>query len=118
MTDSQNITKKIVVERDFDIEPEKKKKDEPVYPKIYKAIMGDESKAANMRLEVIQTANAQGMPQEMSSLRWDADKDKGKEIEFSEDEVKLLHEIIKSKDEKKELKLEDGWMVNFWEKVK
>jgi len=117
LSDAQNILRKLTIEREFNSEPEKPKKGESLYPKIYKVKSGEEAKKANMRLEVIVTRNEQGMVQEVSSVRWDTEKDEGKEIEFSEDEIKLLAELIKNKDEKKELKLEDGYLVKLNEKL-
>ena len=46
-----------------------------------------------------------------TSITWDAVKDKGKEIEFSEDELKMLKEMVEEKSSKKELKLSDTYLT-------
>ncbi len=66
-----------------------------------KAIGGEEAKRLNIRQFI-----TQGQPQ----IGWDLNKDKGKDIEFDGDEIKLLIDLIKDKNTSKELKLDDAWI--------
>ena len=54
---------------------------------------------------------------ENGRLSWDLKKDKGKEIEFSEDHVKFLKEIIQGFSDAKDFSLEDGFVIDLITKL-
>jgi len=54
---------------------------------------------------------------ENGRLTWDLRKDKGKDVEFSEDQIKFLKEVIQGFSESKEFSLEDGYVVDLIEKI-
>lgn len=74
--------------------------------KILEKLMIDEPETKDIKLE-----NKNGR------LTWDLKKDKGKQVEFNEDQAKLLKEIINGLSEKKEFSLEDGYIVELVEKI-
>ena len=57
------------------------------------------------------------MKQQGASVTWDPKKDKEKNFEFSGDEVKLMKEAIKSKNEKKAFTLADRHIISIAEKL-
>jgi len=104
LTDAQNITRKLAMEIEFNQKPEKNGE--------YKAIRGEEAKKVNLR----QGFNFEG-GMRTSQLYWDAQKDKGKDVELSDDEAKLLCDIIERKNSEKSFTLADGYILGLAEKL-
>ena len=80
---------------------------------ITKATGGDEAKA----LELKQVTSVDPQGRQMAQLIWDAKKDVVRDFELADDEAKLLKEIIKDKNEKKEIKLDDMWLAGVSEQL-
>ena len=78
----------------------------------YKAIRGEEAKKVNLR----QSFSFEG-GMRTSQLLWDATKDKGKDVELSDDEAKLLADIIERKNSEKSFTLADGYILGLAEKL-
>jgi len=104
LKDAQHIMEKVSVDIRLASKPDK--------DGSIKAIGGDEAKKVNLR-QVMSFNEGRQSPQ----LVWDAAKDKGREVLFSEDEMKLLQELIKEKDEKKELGIGDTYLIELSEKL-
>lgn len=104
LTDAQKIGQKIAVEIEFAEKPDK--------DGSYRAIKGDEAKKVNLR----QVFSFQG-GQRMGEIRWDAIKDKGKEMEFTTDEIKLLKDIVERKNTEKGFAMKDAWIVELAKKL-
>ena len=104
LTDAQNITRKLAMEIEFNQKPEKNGE--------HKAIRGEEAKKVNLR----QSFSFEG-GMRTSQLLWDAGKDHGKEIELSDDESKLLADIIERKNSEKSFTLADGYILGLAEKL-
>lgn len=51
------------------------------------------------------------------NFTWDLKKDKGKDIEFTDDALKLVADIIKRRNDSKEFALEDTFLVELTEKL-
>jgi len=51
------------------------------------------------------------------NINWDTRKDKGKNIEFSDDAIKLITEIIKRRNDSKEFTLADSFLVELTDKL-
>ena len=93
LSDAQSIMAKVVI----DIVWGKPEKDGNIL-----ATGGAEAKAVGLRQIIV--------PGQMTQIGWDVSKDKGKDVELSGDEIKLLTELIKEKNDKKEVKIDDLWM--------
>ena len=104
LTDAQNITRKLAMEIEFNQKPEKNGE--------HKAIRGEEAKKVNLR----QGFSFEG-GMRTSQLLWDAGKDKGKDVELSDDEAKLLADIIERKNSEKSFTLADGYILNLATKL-
>ena len=99
LSKSQKLIQKISIDAEF---AEKSDKDGS-----FIAVKGDEAK--KIKLKQAFTFDNEG--RKIPHLFWDSDKDVGKEIEFSVDEISLLKDIIEGKDKKKEFKLADNYIV-------
>jgi len=108
LLEAQKVLGKVSLELVFEEKPSKKEGG----VETYFATGGAEAKAVNLRTIITKAED-----KVYSQMQWDAAKDKGKEIEFSGDEVKLLKDIIKGKGDRKELKLEDAYLLNLNEKL-
>lgn len=104
LTDAQNITRKLALEIGLGEKPDKEGN--------YKAIRGEEAKKVNLRQGFIFDKGIR-TPQ----LFWDATKDKGKEIELTEDEINLLKEIIERKNTEKAFSMTDGYIIELAKKL-
>jgi len=108
LLDSQNILEKINVEIELDKNPSKVEGNS----ETYFATGGKEAKAVNLRTVMIKAEDKIYLQN-----KWDEKLEKGKEIEFTSNEVKLLKDIIKGKSDKKELKLEDAYLAELNRKL-
>ena len=104
LTDAQNIMTKIAVNVEFNEKPDK--------DGFYKAIKDTEAVKIKMRQGYL---FSQGV--KTPQLIWDPRADKGKDIEFSNDEIILIKELIESKNSQKGFKLGDDYMVELARKV-
>jgi len=109
LTDAQNLLRKITIPREFNEKPEKGLG----FPRIYKAIKEEEAKKVNLRIEV----NIGNDGKQITSLKWNASKDKGKEIELTSDEIKMIKEIIERKNSEKAFSLTDNFVIGLAEKI-
>jgi len=101
---AQNIIEKVAVDIVWSDKPEK--------DGVIKAVGKELAKNVNLRrVSVMQ----QG--QQMQQIVWDVEKDTGTDIEFSEDQAKLLTELIKAKSDSKELKTDDMWILDVAEQL-
>lgn len=100
LSDAQNIIRKTLMEMEFDKKPDK--------TGVFNAIKGKEAKAVDMK----RVLTPQG-----ESLSWNPDKDKGTEIEFTEDEVKIIKEILNEKNNKKEFTMSDSYVPELAKKL-
>jgi hypothetical protein len=108
LLETQKIFEKISIETEFGKNPTKVEGN----TETYFAIGGAEAKAVNLRMTITKVED-----KIYSQTQWDAAKDKGKEISFDGDQVKLLIDIIKNKSDKKELKLEDAYLADLNRKL-
>lgn len=101
---AQKVIEAVNVPIEFDKKPSK--------DGTFKAIKGDEAMKVNMR-QVLAVVEGK----QTGQLVWDSDKDKGKKLDFTENETKLLKEVIQNKSDKKELTIADAWIVDLEEKL-
>jgi len=104
LVSASKISEKCGIEVDLD----KPNKDGVAYAKG-----GAEAKAVNLRQIITNLADGKTIIQ----FAWDAQKDKGKDLDFISDEIKFLQELIKNKSEKKELTLADGYFIGLNDKL-
>ncbi len=104
LRDAQNIMQKILVEIIWSEKPEK--------DGTIKATGKEDAKKVNLRRTLVIQDGKQ-----TQQIVWDIDKDKGKEIELNDDEAKLLVELIKDKNTKKEFKIDDAWVQGVAEQL-
>lgn len=101
---AQNLIEKTKIEMEFTTQPNK--------DGFYKAIKGKEAIKIDLRKNITNTLQGK-----MEQLLWDIEKDKGTEIEFNSDEVKMLKEIIEGKNKEKTLKISDFFLVELSKKL-
>lgn len=101
---AQNIIEKVAVDIVWSDKPEK--------DGVIKAVGKELAKKVNLRrVSVKQGGN------DIQQIVWDVEKDTGTDIEFSEDQAKLLTELIKAKSDSKELKTDDMWILDVAEQL-
>jgi len=101
---AQNIIEKVAVDIVWSDKPDKEG--------VVKAVGKELAKKVNLRrVPVIREGK------QMQQIVWDVDKDTGTDIEFSEDQAKLLTELIKAKSDSKELKTDDMWILDVAEQL-
>jgi len=54
---------------------------------------------------------------ENGRVSWDIKKDEGKSVEFNQDQIKFLNDIVKGFSESNEFSLEDGFIIDLVEKL-
>lgn len=120
LTDAQSIARKLVIEVIWNEKAEPVSKDKSAIERFKLGLEGKVWARGNEEAKRIELREIYSFDQgnRISQFNWDAKKDKGKSIEFSSDEIKLLSDIIERKNTEKDFTITDGWILDLNRKLK